>query len=240
MKKVLQAGGTESQKNDRLWPEAAVLFLLALAIRFVNLDHTALHDELYHVLAARSWLDQGVFAIDGGSYTRGSLFTMLVVVVYLWTHWSMGRLTALLASLFLIFSPLEIYLSQYARFYALQGLVFASAAFIFYFLVCSKSLNIAARTGLLVVVAVLLAVGVRLQVITLVGVAGMTLWFFCYTLYRCLQLPRNSVEVSPRLCRGTHLGLTYTTVARESSISAKRRRFTHERVSESEPYEVGL
>jgi len=217
VKEVLQSGGSASQKNDKLWLEAAALFLLALAIRFVNLDHTALHDELYHVLAARSWLDQGVFAIDGGSYTRGSLFTMLVagffsvfgeslyvarlpaviagsllvVVVYLWTRWSMGRPTALLASLFLIFSPLAIYLSQYARFYSLQGFVFASAAFIFYFLVCSKSLNIVARTGLLAVVAALLALGTRLQIITLVGIAGMALWFFCYALYRYLQLPRN-------------------------------------------------
>jgi hypothetical protein len=50
----------------------------------------------------------------------------------------------------------------------------------------------------------------------------------------------NSVEVSPRLCRGTHPGLTYTAVARESPISARRRGFTHERVPESESYEVGL
>lgn len=50
----------------------------------------------------------------------------------------------------------------------------------------------------------------------------------------------NSVEVSPRLCRGTHPGLTYTAVARESPISAKGRGFTHERVPESESYEVGL
>ena len=50
----------------------------------------------------------------------------------------------------------------------------------------------------------------------------------------------NSLEVSPRLCRGTHLGLTYTSVARESSISAKRWGFTRERVSEFESYEMGL
>ena len=50
----------------------------------------------------------------------------------------------------------------------------------------------------------------------------------------------NSVKVSPRLCRGTHPGLTYTAVTRESSISAKRWRFTHERVPEFESHEVGL
>ena len=50
----------------------------------------------------------------------------------------------------------------------------------------------------------------------------------------------NSVKVSPRLCRGTHPGLTYTTVAYESPISTKRRRFVHERVPEPEPYPMGL
>ena len=55
-----------------------------------------------------------------------------------------------------------------------------------------------------------------------------------------LSQPFDSVKVSPRLCRGTHPGLTYTTVAYESPISTKRRRFVHERVPEPEPYPMGL
>ncbi|MBL1276853.1 MAG: glycosyltransferase family 39 protein [Ectothiorhodospiraceae bacterium] len=198
------------------WLEVLGIFLFATAVRFIYLDHTPLHDELYHVLAARSWLENGTFAIGDGSYTRSRYFTvmvagafylfgeslwvarlpsllagsLLVAVVYIWTRWSMGRTTAILASLFIIFSPLAMYLSQYARFYSLQSLLVTSAAFAFYYLLHRPSLSMAVKVLWSIVIVIFLAFAKHLQITTLVALAGMGLWFFCYGVYQYVQKPK--------------------------------------------------
>ena len=61
---------------------SVLVFLLAIAIRYINLSHEPIFDELYHVLAGASWWSDGTFAIAQGEYTRASVFTRLIGTVY--------------------------------------------------------------------------------------------------------------------------------------------------------------
>ena len=54
--------------------------------------------------------------------------SLLVVAVFLWTRSVAGSLAAWIAALFVALAPISIQVSQFARFYALQGLVFWLAA----------------------------------------------------------------------------------------------------------------
>src|SRR3954470_6390570 len=62
------------------WP--ATLFLIALLIAAVRIGHQPEFDELYHILAARGWLEKGRFAIAEGEYTRTGLFTLLIAAFF--------------------------------------------------------------------------------------------------------------------------------------------------------------
>ena len=135
---------------DNVWLSAGLLFAAAVLIRLIDLDHLPRNDELYTVLAARGWLTDGVPRIADGIYDRAELYTILVaqffrvlgeslvvarlpsllagsglvVAVFLWTRSVAGNAAAWIAALFVCLSPLEIQLSQYARFYTLFGLLF--------------------------------------------------------------------------------------------------------------------
>ncbi|MFQ5624906.1 MAG: hypothetical protein ACE5FS_16105, partial [Paracoccaceae bacterium] len=58
--------------------EAMAVFCLALAIRLIDLGHGYGGNELFHMLAARSWLDEGTFRVAHGIYDRNSEFTVLL------------------------------------------------------------------------------------------------------------------------------------------------------------------
>jgi hypothetical protein len=55
----------------------SILFGLALAmfhgyLASIHIDHPALYDEMYHMLAAESWRTSGELRILDGEYLRGS------------------------------------------------------------------------------------------------------------------------------------------------------------------------
>jgi 4-amino-4-deoxy-L-arabinose transferase-like glycosyltransferase len=129
--------------------EAAAVTIAALAIRLVRLDSPVFIDELYHVLAAQSWLQNGTLAIgDGVPYTRAKPYTMLVAtlfqwlgagvvqaripsviagallvgVMFLWVRRVAGRLPAWLTAAFIALDPDSIGVSQIGRFYTLHVL----------------------------------------------------------------------------------------------------------------------
>src|SRR5829696_3595499 len=58
------------------------LFLLAIAICLIRTGNQPEFDELYHVLAARGWLETGRFAIAEGEYNRTGLFTLLIGLLF--------------------------------------------------------------------------------------------------------------------------------------------------------------
>ena len=187
--------------RNNIWISVAILFVASVLIRLVGLDHLPRNDELYTSLAASGWLADGVPRIADGIYDRAQLYTMLVanffgafgeslivarlpsviagsllvVVVFAWTRAVAGVLPAWIAALFVCLSPLSIQLSQYARFYALQALMFWLGAIGIYALVENRhrwrtSLPIAAGT------AICLALAFHLQPLTAIGLIGIAVW----------------------------------------------------------------
>lgn len=129
-------------------PVLAVL-AVALVVRAPGLLHAAHVDELYHVLAARSYVNTGTLSINGGEpYLRVKGFTLLiaglfqlfgaslavarlpalvtgslvVALGYVWVRRSASPLAAWIIAALLCFSPELIGLSQWSRFYAPQHL----------------------------------------------------------------------------------------------------------------------
>jgi 4-amino-4-deoxy-L-arabinose transferase-like glycosyltransferase len=191
---------SEAARNN-IWISVAILFAASVLIRLVGLNHLPRNDEFYTSLAASGWLADGVPRIADGIYDRAQLYTMLVanffrvfgdslivarlpsviagsllvVVVFAWTRAVAGVLPAWIAALFLCLSPLSIQLSQYARFYTLQALMFWLGAVGIYALVENRhrwrtSLPIAAGAGLC------LALAFHLQPLTTIGFIGISAW----------------------------------------------------------------
>ena len=132
-----------------------IVFCTAIVTRLAHLDAAPFYDELYHVLAARSWVESGTLAIADGAYTRSSLYTYLTAWTFdltgtqttfmarapnvllgallasfavLWTYTVAGRIAAAVVACLVIFWPSGIMLSQFARFYAVHGILFFLAS----------------------------------------------------------------------------------------------------------------
>ncbi|HEX7090784.1 MAG TPA: hypothetical protein VF192_11660 [Longimicrobiales bacterium] len=184
------------------WRDLALLTAIALAIRSIRLDHTVQVDELNHILAARSLLEDGTLRLgeDGGMYTRARAFTYLVAamfrlfgesvvvaripavlagtaliaVLFLWTRSVAGRAAAWLAALFLCLDPTALYLSQLTRFYTIHALLFLLGA-IAVFHLCTAPLSSARRAALIAGAFGAFGLAYHLQVTTVIGLGGVTL-----------------------------------------------------------------
>ena len=185
--------------------EAGLLGAVALALRLVNLDHTAYVDELNHVMAAASLLSEGTLLLEGTyEYTRARLFTwmvagaylvfgeslvaaripavvagtLLVVVTFLWVRTAAGRWEGWTAGILLMLAPQAIYHSQLARFYAVQALFVVGAAWCVYALATGPRRPWhRRRVGLLAGGAVALGVAAMgVQINSLVGLAAIGGW----------------------------------------------------------------
>ena len=195
-----------SERSTKEWQRSAwlapvVLALLALAMRWQQLDDVARFDELYHVFAARGWLESGELRVAEGAYDRASLFTLLVaaalallgdslevarlvsvlagvalvVLVFLWTRAVAGAGAAWVAALLLCFWPDAIRLSQLARFYTLHGLAFWLGAIGTYRLFTRPAGGV--ELGLLAAGTLgAFALALHLQPVTLIGVLGIGTW----------------------------------------------------------------
>lgn len=187
------------------WFDALVLAAAALAMRVAQLDHNPFVDELNHVLAARSLLEDGTLYIGAGgeAYERARLFTYavagvfrllgeslvaaripsviagvaLIVGVYLWTRSVSSRLAGLIAATLLMVDPQSYYLSQLARFYTLHALLFFLAAISLHGLFAAASSGRTGRVLALVAAALAsLALALHFQATTLIGAMGLILW----------------------------------------------------------------
>lgn len=182
-----------------------LMFLFAFGLRVLNIEHEPITDELYHLLAAASWANDGTLAIADGEYRRASLFTKLIGVVYgatsgdvisirlfciaigsllvaavfLWSARNIGLLGAIIAALLLSLMPGAIFLSQHIRFYSLHALIFFLIAAGIYALV-TKPAPFLHRAVLGLALILLLLLDVHLQVTTLVGLAGICAWIVLY------------------------------------------------------------
>jgi hypothetical protein len=201
------------------------------------LDHVAHADELYHFLAARSWLAEGQLRIGEGLYTRTSLFTVfvaqwlrlfgenlvvarlpsliagtaLVVLVFLWTRAVAGNLAAVLAALLLALDPESVEISQFARFYALHCLLFWLGAIGIYRLVMAPSA--APPRAVLLGIGSLICFGTALylQITTLIGLLGVAAWSVVALgfpwLARCSPRARWGIAAGAVLLGATTLAL---------------------------------
>lgn len=178
---------------------ALVVFAVAAAVRALGLGQEALHDELFHFLAAKNYLAEGTLSIISGAepYTRARPFTLLVAwtmekleatlqmarlpalaagsalaaLVFTWLRAHGERLAAWIAGLLICLDPLLIELSQIVRFYSLQHLAFAAGAIgLFEAYRFRDRLRLSAP--LAVAGLALLYAAFRLQSTALIGVAG--------------------------------------------------------------------
>lgn len=187
--------------------QAMVIAALALAIgalaalfRVGLLNAAPEFDELYHVLAARGWLETGRPSILDGEYTRGLLFTRAVaefmsltgsedvasarlisvaagslvpVVLFLWLYRLAGLAPALIASAFAIAWPQSILEAQFVRFYAVQVLAFLTGATAFYLTFQTRGTE---RMVWAVLTLVAWAFALHVQIASLFGIGGALAW----------------------------------------------------------------
>lgn len=197
----LRAGAAPVTSAPAAWLEPLLLGTFALALRLLWL-HADLHiDELYHLLAAQGWIETGTPRIAEGVYDRAFLFTaligwcldafghnvavarapalvfgtVLVVAVFVWTRAVAGSLAAWVAGLLLAFSPIAVELSQLTRFYTLHALLFWLAAICAYHAAGSGVVP-RSRLGIGALGMLCALLAVHLQLLSLVGLAGVGLW----------------------------------------------------------------
>ena len=202
----LVAAGTSARSaaqiaNRRLWRDVAVVAGLALVIRLLQVDRPPQFDELYHVLAARSWAHDGTLTVGTGAYTRAAGFTVLiglffkllgdglvvarlpsiiagtlwVAAVHRWTGRQAGRLAGGAAGILFGLDPSSIYLSEFARFYALQALLVWLGAMALYDLLEERQAGWAATRSCAVMAVTWLA-ALYLQITTLIALLAVGLW----------------------------------------------------------------
>ncbi len=145
--------GPDLPGSGHLRWEAAVALILALTVVFVYAltDANPLFwDEYYHLLAARSWAENGTLAIGEGEYARAVWFSVTVgwlfrifgesifiarlpgavalalaaLAVFLWLRVEVGRSAGWIASAAVCLSPLLLINSVMVRFYGIVGLAF--------------------------------------------------------------------------------------------------------------------
>mgnify|MGYP001796212646 CR=1 FL=1 len=196
-----------------------VVFLLALVSRGGMVDHAPIYDELYQLVPALSLQDGRGFAVLDGIYDRAGLFTrfiafsldmageratgaarflpsvlpgaLFVALIFFWARRVAGLAVGLIAAFFMILWPNGIEVSQYIRFYAMQGLVFGAGAILVYTaLIGERALWL--RVVALIMAAILFLFAAHLQMLTMLGVGGIFLWI-------ALILAPGWLRAEPRL-----------------------------------------
>lgn len=215
-------GSADAPTAAGRWGEALLVFVVALGVRLLQPNQPPDFDELYHMLAARSWLDDGTFAIADGVYSRGAAFTLLVAgfmgvlgeswvvarlpsillgslwvtVVFLWVRAYAGRTAAVLAALAFAFDPTAVNLSQQVRFYTLHGIaIWVLAIAVFH--VAQRRMG-PREAGVLLLGLAAGWLAYDLQVITLIGVMALGAWLLAYFLWRTFA----GTERDPRFAWG--------------------------------------
>jgi hypothetical protein len=223
MTRVHAAGGEPGDRlRMKLPAHLMLIFLLALTVRLLHLGDSPWIDEFYHILAARSWLEDGSLHINEGGreYGRAALFTYIVAgfialfgdslevarlpavlfgalwvtAVFAWTWWAAGRLAAWIAGGWFALDAGAIVLSQFARFYTLHGLLFFLGVAAVYVLVATRpERRIAVPLGLSAIA--LLAFADYFQVTTRIGIFALAIWLLLAAVPLMLTVVRRTPMV---------------------------------------------
>jgi len=174
---------------------SALIFLLAVVLRIGLLNIAPEFDELYHLLAARSWINEGTLAILDGVYERGAYFTKAVaavmgafgedlatgrlltvlvgglipVVFFVWVNRTVGLAVALIVAAFTIVWPQGILEAQTMRFYAPQVLAYVIGASALFMAIAQPPSH---RVVWGVIAIVAWAIALHLQITSAVGIAA--------------------------------------------------------------------
>ena len=68
----------ETIESKSLWTDILILCLLSFTLRIIDISHLPIDDELFNVIAAHSWAEEGSFKMLDGVYQRAYLFSMSV------------------------------------------------------------------------------------------------------------------------------------------------------------------
>lgn len=208
--------------SDRTMLVAGLSVLIgAVAVLFRTgiLGADAEFDELYHLLAARSWNADGSFAILDGEYTRGAFYTRAVgatmallgsedlftarllslvigaltpVLAFLAINRLVSLPVALIVAVYMILWPQGILESQSVRFYGAQVLAFLTGAYAFY----RGSLPDTNRSWLWGLIAFAAwAAAFHFQITSIVGVAGAFAGMFCIVVYERTETWRGRIMI---------------------------------------------
>lgn len=194
--------------NQERWSFAtlvglAALLCLTVVLRVSGLGFAPAYDEVFHILAARSWLENGTFCIADclREYGRGAPFTylvtgsfalfgeslvtaripsvvvgtLLVFGVFFWMRREVSSPAAWIAAGLCAVAPELIGWSQTARFYAMQALFVWCGAGLFYLAVVGERWRFRATAAVLSIAC--FAVAREVQITTLIPVAAVGLWF---------------------------------------------------------------
>jgi len=203
----LETNPSQTDKGFLFWlvlsAEVVLLMLMAMLVRSVGLGEEALHDELYHFLAACGLLEHGDFLIVANAepYNRVAFFTRMVAVcmdlfgqtlpvaripallagsimvgvVFVWLRLNGERMAGWLAAILITMDPQLIQLSQIVRFYTLQHLAFLLGSIgVFVLLYHIRSTITKSITFCLTVTALLLAF--IIQPVSVFGIGGLFLF----------------------------------------------------------------
>jgi hypothetical protein len=185
-----------------LWWPAGFIFLLALAVRLLGVSSNPVHvDELYHLLAGRSWAEEGTFRMLDGEYLRSRGFTALVgytfelfgrsdlyiarlpsvlagalltSAIFVWLSRQASIKAGWLGAMLFCFSSYAIVNTQFTRFYALQALaVWLGATAIYKLLALPEP-----KRGwwILVLASIALLAAIHLQITTVIAIMALALW----------------------------------------------------------------
>jgi hypothetical protein len=185
------------------WLLAVIVVVgLALAVRLQCGRSGLIGDEVYHILAARNYLDHGVMETEPGEpYLRGMVFTWMiaqsfawggeslttarlpsvifstasVMVILCWVRREAGLTAGVLAGLLAALAAPSVYFSQVARFYAPQYF----AVLVMWWMTAQavrygQSWTVRMAAALLALTA--LGIGVHFQVTTLIPAAVAAGW----------------------------------------------------------------
>lgn len=197
------------------WFALGLMFVAAI-LRVLGLTSREVHpDEWYHVLAGVNWAEGNGLTYIRGIYDRAWLYTISVGLSYSWfgiDGFLAGRLPALLsgiacvgliyllgkrtadpaigliAAALLTVDYMALEWSQITRFYTMQAAVILGLACIVAGPAFGAPRASPLRTGIAVIGALACAiVALLLQVISILGVAGLVLYLFTRTPYFSLE-----------------------------------------------------
>jgi len=198
----LLVGGFTSEIGSQRWLSPLFAGILGLALYSINLGYTPVMDELYHVLGARGYLEYGEPRIAEGIYTRTTLFTAMIAILFdyfgesivvarlpsvlagaammacmfAWTRAVAGTAAAWFSTIPFLVSPFAIEIFQYGRFYALHALLFWLGAVATYAASANRPSSFGRTLLLALCAAVCFAGAFYLQTLTAIGLVGIALW----------------------------------------------------------------